>query len=214
MGWFSKSSGGRATPKDADALRDALVKLLRHVEGELPRADAQRVQELIERLGSYPVPTGTPKQASAVVKALRGTAVGSGSADFADAARALVGAIQRVSIHDTELTKAISKVEKGIPLRVRNGDARLIEANAEELQQSATAARFRQAQSDEAVLTLLSALEVNLGKALAATSSVEGELASLRAERGLGRGKGRLVAAASALVRGALGRPSPSGGGR
>ena len=130
MGWFSKSSGGRATPKDADALRDALVKLLRHVEGELPRADAQRVQELIERLGSYPVPTGTSKQAAAVVKALRGTAVGSGSADFADAARALVAAIQRVSIHDTELTKASSKVEKGIPLRVRNGDARLIEANA------------------------------------------------------------------------------------
>ena len=181
MGWFSKSNGGRATPKDADALRDALVKLLRYVEGELPRADAQRVQDLIERLESYPVPTGTLKQTTAVVKALRGTAVGSGSADFADAARALVGAIQRVSIHDTELTKAISKVEKGIPLRVRNGDARLIEANAQELQKSATAARFRQAQSDEAVLTLLSALEANLGKALAATSSVEEELVSLRA---------------------------------
>ncbi|MEC8191777.1 MAG: diguanylate cyclase [Myxococcota bacterium] len=181
MGWFSKSSGGRATPKDADALRDALVKLLRHVEGELPRADAQRVQELIERLGSYPVPTGTSKQAAAVVKALRGTAVGSGSADFADAARALVAAIQRVSIHDTELTKAISKVEKGIPLRVRNGDARLIEANAQELQQSASAARFRQAKADEAVLSLMGALEVNLGKALAATSGVEAELASLRA---------------------------------
>ena len=76
MGWFSKSTGGKATSKDADLLRDGFLKLLRFVEGELPRADAQRVQELIERLEVYPVPTGTSRQASAVVKALRGTAVG------------------------------------------------------------------------------------------------------------------------------------------
>lgn len=180
MGWFSKDSGGRATAKDADVLRDALTKLLRYVEGELPRADAQRVQELIERMEEYPVPTGLSKQAGAVVKALRGTAVGSGSADFADAARALVGAIQRVSIHDKELTASILRVEKSIPLRVRNGDARLIEGSAKELQQSAQAARFRQAQANEAVFTLLGAMEANLGKALEATSSLEAELAQLR----------------------------------
>lgn len=180
MGWFSKSTGGKATSKDADLLRDALVKLLRYVEGELPRADAQRVQELIERLDEYPVPTGTSKQAAAVVKALRGTAVGSGSADFADAARALVEAIQRVSIHDSDLTQAVAKVEKSIPLRVRNGDARLIEVSAQELQQTARKARFRQAQSNEAVLTLIGALETSLGSALEATASGEAEIEALK----------------------------------
>ncbi len=180
MGWFSKSTGGKATSKDADLLRDGFVKLLRFVEGELPRADAQRVQELIERLEVYPVPTGTSRQASAVVKALRGTAVGSGSADFADAARALVEAIQRVSIHDSELTQAVSKLEKSIPLRVRNGDARLIEGSAQELQHTARKARFRQAQSNEAVLTLIGALENSLGSALEATASGVAEIETLK----------------------------------
>jgi hypothetical protein len=134
MGWFSKDSKGKGTGKDAGVLRDALLTFLRYVEGELPRADAQRVQELMERLDGFPVPTGTSKQAEAIVKALRGTAVGSGSADVADAVRAMASAMQRVSIHDKELTQAISKLEKSVPLRVRNGDVWLIEVGAKELQ--------------------------------------------------------------------------------
>jgi len=180
MGWFSKDSKGKGTGKDAGVLRDALLTFLRHVEGELPRADAQRVQELIERLDGYPVPTGTAKQAEAIVKALRGTAVGSGSADVADAVRAMAAAMQRVSIHDKELTQAIAKLEKSVPLRVRNGDARLIEVGAKELQQSAQSARFRQAQAKEAVFALISTLEANLGKALEASAGIESELAEVQ----------------------------------
>ena len=180
MGWFSKDSDGKASSADATALRDALLLVLEHVEGELPRSEAQRVRELSERLQSFPVPTGVGRQTQAMIKALRATAVGSGSADFSDAARALVGAMQRVSIHDKELTAEIAKLEKSVPLRVRNGDARLIEAGANEVKESAKAARYRVNKSTEIALTLLSSLEASLGQALEVTASLEQEVAGIR----------------------------------
>ena len=180
MGWFSKDSDGKASGADATALRDALLLVLTHIEGELPRSEAQRVRELAERLQTFPVPTGVGRQTQAMIKALRATAVGSGSADFADAARALVIAMQRVSIHDKELTTEIAKLEKSVPLRVRNGDARLIETSAKEVHKSAKAARFRANKSSEIALTLLSSLESSLGQALEATASLEQEVAAIR----------------------------------
>ena len=180
MGWFSKASNGKASAADAEALRDALMLVLDHIEGELPRAEAQRVRDLIERLQNFPVPTGVSRQTQAMLKALRATAVGSGSADFADAARALVVAMQRVSIHDKELTTEITKLEKSVPLRVRNGDARLIEAGAKAVNNSAKAARFRVNKSNEVALTLLSSLEASLGQALEVTTSLEQEVADIR----------------------------------
>lgn len=180
MGWFSKASDGKASGADATALRDALLQVLDHIEGELPRSEAQRVRELAERLQTFPVPTGVGRQTQAMVKALRSTAVGSGSADFADAARALVIAMQRVSIHDKELTSEIAKLEKSVPLRVRNGDARLIEAGAKDLNTSAKAARFRVNKTSEIALTLISALEGSLGQSLEVTASLEQEVAGIR----------------------------------
>jgi len=180
MGWFSKNSDGKGTGADAQVLRDALVLLLRHVEGELPRSEAQRIRELADRLDAFPAPTGLIRQTHAAIKAMRGTAVGAGSADFSDAARALVAAMQRVSIHDKELTQAIIKLEESVPLRVRNGDARLIEVSAKEIDKSAQAARFRQAQADEAVLSLISTLESTLGQALEVTASMEQEISAVR----------------------------------
>ena len=189
MGWFSKDTDGKATGADAMLLRDAFAHLLEFIEGELPRADAKRVQELRERLASFPVPTGLERQSSSVLKALRGTAVGAGSADFSDAARALVDAMQRVTIHDSELTTAIHSLGESVPLRMRNGDARLLEVNAREIQKSAQGARFRQTQANEAVFTLLNTLEMNLGKALEATSDLEDQLAQVRVSvEGMGEG--------------------------
>ena len=180
MGWFSKVSDGKASGADAALLRDVLNDFLEFVEGELPRSDSRRVQELRERLQTFPMPTGLPRQSSAILKALRGTAVGSGSADFADAARAMVEAMQRLSIHDVDLTRSIDSLGRSVPLRVRNGDARLLQANAEELQKSAQAARFRQKQANEAMFTLLSSLEANLGRSLQATSEVESQIVQIR----------------------------------
>ena len=180
MGWFSKGSDGKATAADAASLRDALSDFLEFVEGELPRSDSRRVHELRERLQTFPMPTGLQRQSSAILKALRGTAVGSGSADFADAAKAMVQAMQRVSIHDVELTRSIDSLGRAVPLRVRNGDARLLQATAEELQKSAQAARFRQTQANEAVFTLLSSLESSLGRALQATAELEKQIVQVR----------------------------------
>jgi diguanylate cyclase (GGDEF)-like protein len=189
MGWFSKDKDGKATGADAMLLRDALSSLLEFIEGELPRSDAKRVQDLRERLVSFPMPTGLDRQSASVLKALRGTAVGAGSADFSDAARALVDAMQRVTIHDAELTTAIRSLGESVPLRMRNGDARLLEVNAQEIQKSAQGARFRQTQANEAVFTLLNTLETNLGKALETTSDLEDQLAQLRvAVEGMGEG--------------------------
>jgi diguanylate cyclase (GGDEF)-like protein len=180
MGWFSKTSDGTGSPADAAGLRDAFVHLLTHIEGELPRSESKRVRELIERLDSFPVPTGVGRQTQAMITAMRGTAVGAGSADFADAARALVEGMQRVSIHDKELTTAIAKLEKSIPLRVRNGDARLLEVSAKEIGKSAQAARFRETQANEAVYTLINTLEGTLGKALEANVGLDRELGEIR----------------------------------
>jgi diguanylate cyclase (GGDEF)-like protein len=154
--------------------------LLNHVEGELPRSEAKRIRELSDRLTTFPVPTGLLRQIQAGIKAMRGTAVGAGSADFSDAARSLVSAMQRVSIHDKELTQAIRELEESIPLRVRNGDARLIEASAKELDNSAKAARFRQTQSDEAVFSLIANLEATLGQALEVTAGLEKEVIAIK----------------------------------
>jgi diguanylate cyclase (GGDEF)-like protein len=180
MGWFSKRSDGQGTHEDAAVLRDAFVALLGHIEGELPRSEARRVRELIERLTAFPVPTGVGRQTTAMIKAMRGTAVGVGSADFADAARALVGAMQRVSIHDRELTEEIDKLEHSVPSRVRHGDARSIEVNAKAIDKSAQAARFRRAREDEAVFSLIDTLEANLGKALQASAGLDQDLIQLR----------------------------------
>jgi len=180
MGWFSKTSDGKASAADATALRDALLIVLEHIEGELPRSEAQRVRELLQRLQTFPVPTGVGRQTQAMIKALRATAVGSGSADFADAARALVNAMQRVSIHDKALTEEISKLEKSVPLRVRNGDARLIEGSAKDLDKSAKAARFRTNKANEVALTLINALEASLGQALETTATLEQDVAAIR----------------------------------
>jgi diguanylate cyclase (GGDEF)-like protein len=180
MGWFSKTSDGKASAADATALRDALLIVLEHIEGELPRSEAQRVRELLQRLQTFPVPTGVGRQTQAMIKALRATAVGSGSADFADAARALVNAMQRVSIHDKALTEEIAKLEKSVPLRVRNGDARLIEGSAKDLDKSAKAARFRKNKANEVALTLINALEASLGQALETTATLEQDVAAIR----------------------------------
>ena len=180
MGWFSKDTGGKASAADAVVLRDALVILLRHIEGELPRADSKRLHELLERMENFPVPTGMNKQAVAVVKALRSAGVGAGSADVADSMRAMAQAMQRVSMHDKELTRAIAELEKSVPLRVRNGDARLLDANAKALEKSAQAARFRQAQSYEAVYTIINTLETQLGKAMEANLSIEKDLEEVK----------------------------------
>jgi diguanylate cyclase (GGDEF)-like protein len=180
MGWFSKGKGGKATGADAAVLRDALVTLLRHIEGELPRADSKRLHELLERVETFPVPTGMNKQAIAVVKALRSAGVGAGSADVADALRAMAQAMQRVSIHDQDLTKSIAALEKSVPLRVRNVDARSLEVNAKALEQSAQAARFRQTQSYEAVYTIINTLEAQLGKAMEANLRVEKDLEEVK----------------------------------
>jgi diguanylate cyclase (GGDEF)-like protein len=180
MGWFSKRRGGKASAADAVVLRDALVTLLRHIEGELPRAESKRIQELLERMENFPVPTGMNKQAIAVVKALRSAGVGAGSADVADALRAMVQAMQRVSIHDTELTKSIASLEQSVPLRVRNGEARSLEVTAKALEKSAQGARFRQAQSYEAVYTILNTLETQLGKAMEANLSMEKDLEQVK----------------------------------
>jgi len=176
MGWFTKRRGGKASGADAVVLRDALATLLRHIEGELPRADSKRLHELLERMEKFPVPTGMNKQAIAVVKALRSAGVGAGSADVADALRAMVQAMQRVSIHDKELTTSIASLERAVPLRVRNGEARLLEVTARALEKSAQGARFRQAQSYEAVYTILNTLETQLGKAMEANLSMEKDL--------------------------------------
>jgi diguanylate cyclase len=89
------------------------------------------------------------------------------------------------------LTNAIHSLGESVPLRMRNGDARLLEVNAREIQQSAQGARFRQTQANEAVFALLSTLEMNLGKALEATSDMEEELAQVRvAVEGMGEGAG------------------------
>jgi len=180
MGWLSKSKGGKGSAADAVVLRDALATLLRHIEGELPRADSKRLHELLDRMEEFPVPTGMNKQALAVVKALRSAGVGAGSADVADALRAMVQAMQRVSIHDKELTKSIASLEKSVPLRVRNGDARLLEVTARALEKSAQAARFRQAQSYEAVYTIINTLEAQLGKAMEANFSIEKDLEQVK----------------------------------
>ncbi len=180
MGWFRKKKGGRGGHDDAVVVRDAFLSLLGHIEGELPRAEAQRVRELIDRMSEFPVPTGVGRQTATMVKAMRSTAAGAGSSDFADAARALVSAMQRVSIHDRDLTKAIAKLHASVPLRVRNGDARLIMVYAKDIDKSAQAARFRQTQADEAVFTLINALEANLGKALEASASVDAELLQVK----------------------------------
>ena len=207
MGWFSKASDGQATSADATLLRDALNDFLGFVEGELPRTDARRVHELRQRLQTFPVPTGLARQAGSILKSLRGTAVGSGSADFADSAKALVEAMQRVSMHDAELTRAIDALGRSVPLRVRNVDARLLQTGAEEIQNSAQAARFRQVQSNEAVFTLLNTLETNLGKALQATSELEDQLVQVRlAIEGMGTGLMQSAQKDSVLV--ALGRMS------
>jgi diguanylate cyclase (GGDEF)-like protein len=180
MGWFSKKKGGKGTAKDADGLRSALLELLQYIEGELPRADAQRVQALVERLEDYPVPTGLPHQASKVVKALRATAVGGGSTDFSAAALAMVEAMQRVSILDPDVTRDIAAMKKSVPHRVRNSDARLIEASAKALEKSAEAARFRQHQADQAVVALIGALESSLGDAIDSSTLLEQQLASVQ----------------------------------
>jgi diguanylate cyclase (GGDEF)-like protein len=180
MGWFSKRSGGQGTHADAAVLRDAFVALLSHIEGELPRSEARRVRELIERLTAFPVPTGVGRQTMAMIKAMRGMAVGAGSADFSDAAHALVAAMQRVSIHDRELTEEINKLDRSVPSRIRNGDARSIEISAKAIDKSAQAARFRRARADEAVVTLINTLEGNLGKALEASAGLEQDLIQLR----------------------------------
>jgi diguanylate cyclase len=180
MGWFWKSKGSRGTATDADNLRSALLELLNYIEGELPRAEAQRVQALIERMEEYPVPTGLKLQSTKVVKALRGTAVGGGSADFASAASAMIAAMQRVSIHDPEVTQAINELSKMVPRRIHNGDARLIEASAKALEKSAEVARFRQTQSDEAVVRLIGSLESSLSESLRSSTALETQLATVR----------------------------------
>jgi diguanylate cyclase (GGDEF)-like protein len=180
MAWFFKKKGSKGTAKDADSLRSALLEFLQYIEGELPRAEAQRVQALLERLQDYPVPTGLPHQASKVVKALRATAVGGGSTDFAAAAMAMVGAMQRVSILDPDVTRGIGEVKKSVPHRVRNADARLIEASAKALEKSAEAARFRQHQAEQAAVALIGALESSLGDAIDSSTILEQQLASVQ----------------------------------
>ena len=179
MGWFSKTSS-EGTAQDAQALREALVTFLEYVEGELPRAESQRTRELVERLQAFPVPTGIVRQTQVILKALRATGIGAGSADFADAAKALVQAMQRVSIHDKELTAEIGALEAAIPVRIRNADARSLEVGAKEIDKSAKAARFRTQRSEAATVAMVGALEQSLKEVISMSSSLEGEVASIR----------------------------------
>ena len=153
--------------------------MLEHVEESFLGPKPSASESSPERLQSFRSPRGWGDKLSRHDQGPSGDCSGADPL-ISDAARALVGAMQRVSIHDTELTAEIAKLEKSVPLRVRNGDARLIEASANEVKESAKAARYRVNKSTEVALTLLSSLEASLGQALEVTASLEQEVAGIR----------------------------------
>lgn len=176
MAWFGKSGLGKPRKKDAEVLRKALIHLLQDLSDEVPRSESKRIDELRERLGRYPMPTGLDHEVERLVSVLRTSALGAGSADFADTANALVDAMQRVSILDKELTADIAGLKDTIPLRVRPGDARSLQAGATELEHSAERARYRQRISQEAVIALLDAVGLHLQEANLNTDTLDGQL--------------------------------------
>ena len=176
MGFFSK--GGSAAPRkqDAELLRKALLHLLEDLAEEVPRTESQRINDLRDRLQRYPMPTGLDNEVERLVTVLRTSALGTGSADFADAANALVDAMQRVSILDKALTSDIAQLKDSIPLRVRPGDSRNIQAGAAALEHAAEQARFRQRESQDAVIALLDAVGIHIQEANLNTDSLDGQL--------------------------------------
>jgi diguanylate cyclase len=176
MGWFGKSGLGKPKKQDAELLRKALLHLLEDLSDEVPRSESKRIDDLRERLGRYPMPTGLDHEVERLVAVLRTSALGTGSADFADAANALVEAMQRVSILDKELTQDIAELKDSIPLRVRPGDARSLRAGATALEHTAERARYRQRSSQEAVIALLDAVGLHLQEANLSTDTLDGQL--------------------------------------
>jgi len=176
MGWFSRYGKSKPKAADAEVLRLAIVCLLADLAEELPRVEAQRIQDLVERLAQYPMPTGLEREMERMVAVIRTSAIGTGSADFADAATALVDAMQRVSILDHDLTLKIAELKDSVPLRVRPGDARLIEVGAASIEQAADGARFRMRESQDAVISLLDAVGVHIKDADLGTDRLDGQL--------------------------------------
>jgi diguanylate cyclase (GGDEF)-like protein len=176
MAWFGSSDSAKPTRQDADLLRAAMLHLLEELSGEVPRAEAHRIDELRARLERFPMPTGLDKEMERLVAVLRTSALGGGSGDFADAANAMVEAMQRVSILDKDLTQEISEYKDSIPLRVRPGDSRVLQAGAVALEQSAEGARFRQRESQDAVISLLDAVGIHIQEANLSTDSLDGQL--------------------------------------
>ena len=88
MAWFGSSDSAKPTRQDAEVLRAAMLHLLEELSGEVPRAEAHRIDELRARLERFPMPTGLDKEMERLVAVLRTSALGGGSGDFADAANA------------------------------------------------------------------------------------------------------------------------------
>ncbi len=176
MGWFSSDGSVKPRKQDAELLRKALLHLLEDLADEVPRTEANRINELRERLERYPMPTGLDHEVERLVTVLRTSALGSGSADFADAASALVEAMQRVTILDTDLTHAIAGLKDSIPLRIRPGDARVLQASATAIEGAAEQARFRMRESHDAVIALLDAVGIHIQEANLSTDLLDGQL--------------------------------------
>lgn len=180
MGLFSKNPANvKPRASDAEVLRNALRLLLVEVGEEVPRAEAQRVEALLERIARYPMPTGLDREVERLVKFLRSSTLGRGSPDFADTAGALVDTLQRVSIMDRDLTQAIRELKEQVPLRVRPGDARLLAASARAVEGVAEEARFRMRESQDAVVALLDAVGLHVNEATNASDSMDGHLGQL-----------------------------------
>ncbi len=182
MGLFSKNKEGESNkPRAADAevLRTALSCLLTQLGDEVPRSEAERINDLIARLERYPMPTGLEREMERLVKFLRASALGTGSTDFADSAEAMADAMQRVSIMDRELTQSIRELKEQIPLRVRPGDARLLAATARSVEGVAEQARYRQRESQDAMVALLDAVGVHIKEANISTDEMGEHLGQL-----------------------------------
>jgi diguanylate cyclase len=180
MGLFSKGDAAKkAKPSDAIVLCTALRQLLSELAEEIPRAEAQRVRDLVDRLDRYPTPTGLEREVERLVKFLRTSALGAGSTDFADTAGAMADAMQRVSIMDRELTKTIKALRDQVPLRVRPGDARVLAAAAQAVERVAEEARFRQQESQAAVVALLDAVGMHIKEANLSSDAMDEHLGQL-----------------------------------
>jgi diguanylate cyclase len=176
MGLFNFGGATKPGKKDAELLRKAMVHMLADLEKEVPRAEASRITALRERLERYPMPTGLDHEIERLLTVLRTSTLGSGSADFADTVGALVDAMQRVSIMDKELTQEIAELKDSIPLRIRPGDARILQASASAVERAADGARYRMRESQDMLIALLDAVGSHIMEANLSTDRLDGQL--------------------------------------